>query len=89
MDPAWLKRAYGDRLTFWGGGVDTQKTLSFAAPEDVAAEVEERIRTFAPGGGFVFNPIHNVQNGAPPENIAAAFETAQKAGRYPIGNAIL
>lgn len=85
MDPAWLKQNYGDRLTFWGGGVDTQKTLSFATPEEVAAEVEERIRVFAPGGGFVFNPIHNVQNGAPPENIAAAFETAQQAGRYPIG----
>jgi hypothetical protein len=84
MDAAWLKKTYGDRLTFWGGGVDTQKTLSFATPEEVAGEVAERIRIFAPGGGFVFNPIHNVQNGAPPENIAAAFETAQQTGQYPL-----
>ena len=82
MDPAWLKESFGDRLAFWGGGVDTQKTLAFGTPEDVAAEVEERIRIFAPGGGFVFNPIHNIQAGTPPENIIAAYEAARNADVY-------
>jgi len=84
MDPRWLKETFGDRLTFWGGGVDTQKTLPFGTPEQVAAEVEERIRIFAPGGGYVFNPVHNIQQGTPPENIVAAFDAARAAGRYPV-----
>jgi uroporphyrinogen-III decarboxylase len=85
MDPAWLKGEFGSKLTFWGGGVDTQNTLPFASAEEVAREVAERVRVFAPGGGFVFNPIHNIQQDTPPENIAAAYETARTAGRYPIG----
>lgn len=85
MDPRWLKESFGNRLVFWGGGVDTQKTFPFGTPEQVAAEVEERIRIFAPGGGYVFNPIHNIQQGTPPANILAAFDTAQKVGRYPLG----
>jgi uroporphyrinogen decarboxylase len=64
--------------------VDTQRTLPFASAEQVAAEVRERVRLLAPGGGFVFNPIHNVQQGTPPENIIAAYDTAREAGRYPI-----
>jgi uroporphyrinogen-III decarboxylase len=84
MDPAWLKERFGGRVVFWGGGVDTQRTLPFASPEEVAAEVRERIRILAPGGGFVFNPIHNIQQGTPPENIAAAYEAARAAGVYPI-----
>ena len=85
MDPAWLKRTFGKKIVFWGGGVDTQRTLPFFTPEEVAAQVRERIRLFAPGGGFVFNPIHNVQQGTPPANIAAAYDTARAAGRYPLG----
>jgi hypothetical protein len=84
MDPRWLKETFGDRLTFWGGGVETQSTLPFGTPEDVRAEVAERIRIFAPGGGFVFNPIHNIQPNTPPENIAAAYEAALELGAYPI-----
>jgi len=84
MDPAWLKERFGSRVAFWGGGVDTQRTLPFASPDEVAAEVRERIRILAPGGGFVFNPIHNIQQGTPPENIAAAYEAARAAGVYPI-----
>ncbi len=84
MDPAWLKRQFGGRLVFWGGGVDTQRTLPFGSPEEVQREVEERIRLLAPGGGFVFNTIHNIQQNTPPENIAAAYETARRAGRYPL-----
>jgi hypothetical protein len=84
MDPAWLKREFGKRIAFWGGGVDTQRTLPFALAEEVAAEVRERVRILAPGGGFVFNTIHNVQQGTPPENLIAAYDTAREAGRYPI-----
>ena len=59
MDPRWLKREFGRQIVFWGGGVDTQKTLPFGTPEEVYREVRERIDIFAPGGGFVFNSIHN------------------------------
>ena len=84
MDPAWLKDKFGKKLIFWGGGVDTQKTLPFGTPDEVRKEVTERIKTFAPGGGFIFNPVHNIQYGTPPENIAAAYETAKIVGTYPI-----
>jgi hypothetical protein len=84
MDPAWLKRTFGSRVVFWGGGVDTQRTLPFGTPEQVAAEVRERIRVLAPGGGYIFNPIHNIQQGTPPANIAAAYDTARAAGVYPV-----
>jgi hypothetical protein len=84
MEPAWLKQTYGKKIAFWGGGVDTQRTLPFASAEQVAAQVRERVRLLAPGGGFVFNPVHNVQQGTPPENLLAAFDTAREAGRYPI-----
>jgi hypothetical protein len=75
MDPATLKREYGDRITFWGGGVDTQHTLPFGTPDDVRAEVAERVRIFGAGGGFVFNTIHNVQAGVPVENVMAMYES--------------
>jgi len=84
MDPAWLKREFGGKITFWGGGVDTQRTLPFASAAEVAAEVRERVRLLAPGGGFVFNTIHNVQQGTPPENIVAAYEAARTTGTYPL-----
>jgi len=84
MEPQWLKDSFGDRLTFWGGGVETQSTLPFGTPEDVRAEVAERIRVFAPGGGFVFCPIHNIQPNTPPQNIQAAYEAALEFGTYPI-----
>jgi hypothetical protein len=71
MSPEHLKSSYGDRITFWGGGVDTQKTLPFGTPEQVRAEVRHRCEVFAPGGGFVFNTIHNVQARTPVENIVA------------------
>ena len=85
MDPKWLKESFGDRLTFWGGGVDTQKTLPFGTPDEVRREVSARLQALAPGGGFVFNPVHNVQHGTPPENVVAAYDTAAEAGRYPVG----
>ena len=84
MDPAVLKAQFGDRLTFWGGGVDTQRTLPFGTPDEVRAEVRERLRLFGPGGGFVFNPIHNVQACVPIENLLAMYETVRDYSRYPL-----
>ena len=84
MDPHWLKKEFGGKLTFWGGGVDTQKTLPFGTAEEVRAEVIDRIRILGPGGGFVFNPIHNIQQGTPPENIVAAYDSVLEAGIYPL-----
>ncbi len=85
MDPAELKRRFGKRITFWGGGVDTQHTLPFGTPDDVRRQVRERIETFGPGGGFVFNPIHNVQPLTPVENVLAMMEALQEHGRYALG----
>jgi hypothetical protein len=78
MDPEALKRRYGDRLVFWGGGVDTQKTLPFGTPAQVREEVLRRCEIFAPGGGFVFNSVHNIQSGTPVANIAAMIEAVHE-----------
>jgi hypothetical protein len=75
MDPKGLKERFGDQIVFWGGGVDTQKTLPFGTPEEVRREVRERVEIFGRGGGFVFAGIHNIQAGIPPENLLALFET--------------
>jgi hypothetical protein len=82
MDPRVLKERFGDRVTFWGGGVDTQKTLPFGTPADVRREVAERLSVLAPGGGFVFNPVHNVQAGVPVENLRAMYDTLRERGAY-------
>lgn len=74
MEPNGLKRDFGDRITFWGGGVDTQRTLPFGTPDEVYKEVIERIRIFNKGGGFVFNTIHNIQANTPVENILAMLK---------------
>lgn len=84
MDPAGLKRRFGERITFWGAGVDTQHTLPTGSPADVRAQVRERINTFGPGGGFVFNTIHNVQPQTPIENVLAMYETVRDYGHYPL-----
>ena len=74
MDPQVLKDRFGDRLTFWGGGVDTQKTLPFGTPQEINAEVAERMRIFGKNGGFVWNSIHNVQATIPQENLVALYQ---------------
>lgn len=74
MEPEYLKREFGKYVTFWGGGVNTQKTLPFGTPDEVYAEVTERLRIFGKGGGFVFCPIHNVQAQTPIENLLAMFK---------------
>jgi uroporphyrinogen decarboxylase len=76
MDPARLKRQFGDRLVFWGAACDCQKTLPFGTPDDVAREVRQTVATLAPGGGYVLAGVHNIQAGVPPENVLALFETA-------------
>ncbi len=78
MDPERLKQDFGDRLVFWGGGVDTQKTLPFGTPDEVREQVLRRCEIFAPGGGFVFNSIHNIQAGTPVENIVAMFDAVHE-----------
>jgi hypothetical protein len=84
MDPIALKKTYGDRVTFWGGGIDTQQVLPFGTPEDVREMVKERIRIFGQGGGFVFNTVHNVQARIPVENILALYETVRDHRVYPL-----
>jgi len=77
MEPEGLKAAYGDAITFWGGGVNTQATLPFGTVDEVRAEVRQRCEIFSPNGGFVFNAIHNVQAQTPVENIVAMIETVR------------
>lgn len=83
MDTSRLKQRYGQRLSFWGGGCDTQRVLNQGSPAEVRAEVRRRVADLAPGGGFVFNPVHNVQSGVPAANIVAMFDQARVSGVYP------
>jgi uroporphyrinogen-III decarboxylase len=78
MDPANLKAKFGDQIVFWGGGVDTQQVLPFGTASEVREQVLRRCEVFAPGGGFVFNSIHNVQAGTPTENIVAMIDAVHE-----------
>jgi uroporphyrinogen decarboxylase len=82
MDTKVLKKEFGRDIVFWGGGCDSQTVLPFGTPQEVADEVKRRIDDLAPGGGYVFGPIHNVQTGVPPENVAAMFRAAREYGVY-------
>ncbi len=82
MDTKELKDQFGRDIVFWGGGVDTQHVLPFGKPQEVVDEVKRRIDDLAPGGGFVFAAVHNIQALVPPENIVAAFDTALEYGKY-------
>lgn len=84
MDPKELKREFGKDLTFWGGGCDTQNILPFGTSDDVEKEVKKKIAELAPGGGFVFNQVHNIQPQVPPQNIVTMLEAAYRYGTYPI-----
>ena len=79
MDPVVLKERYGDRLVFWGGGVDTQKVLPFARPDEVEAHVLRQCEILGRDGGFVFNPVHNVQANVPVENVLAMVRGVKRA----------
>ncbi len=78
MDPAELKAKYGSRLVFWGGGIDTQKTLPFGTPAEVREQALRRLEIFAPGGGYVFNAVHNIQAGTPVENVVALLDAVKE-----------
>ena len=80
MDPAGLKRDFGPRLTFWGGGCDTHKVLTFGTPEQVREHVKQQIEILSPGGGFVFQQVHNILANVPPENVIAMLDAARAGG---------
>jgi uroporphyrinogen decarboxylase len=82
-DMADVKARFGDRMVFWGG-IDTQRVLPLGSPEDVEAEVKQRIRELGPGGGFVVAAVHAIQPDVPPENIMAMAEATRKYGTYPL-----
>ena len=77
MNAVCLKEKYGDKIVFWGGGVDTQKTLPFGTSEEVRKQVEERLKIFNKGGGFVFNTTHNIQAKTPIENIISMLDVVK------------
>lgn len=82
MDPATLKAKYGKQLTFWGGAIDTQHVLPTASPAEIREHVRRNVEIWKPGGGYVFNNVHNVQAGIPPENVVALFDAAYEFGFY-------
>jgi uroporphyrinogen decarboxylase len=75
MDAAELKTEFGSELTFWGGGCDTRDVLPNGTPQEVTEHVKQQVGTLRPGGGFVFQQVHNILANVPPENIAAMFDT--------------
>ena len=74
MDPKFLKQTYGDRICFWGGGIDTQRVLQLGTPQQVKNQVNELCEIFGANGGFVFNTVHNLQANVPVENAIALME---------------
>ncbi len=83
MDPALLKKKYGNDLVFWGGGVDTQKVLSFGTPEEVDKQVSKTCEIFSKQGGFIFNSVHNIQATTPIENVIAMFNALRAFNGQP------
>ena len=77
-----LKQEFGEDITFWGGGFNTQNTMAFGSPKQVREEVKRNLEIMAPGGGYVFASVHNITEGTPAENIIAAYQTAYESGRY-------
>lgn len=83
MEPGRLKAEFGDRLVFWGGGIDTQTVLPFGSQDEIRSQVHERVRIFGPGGGFVFSPIHNIQGDVSDERMLSMYEALREVGGYP------
>ena len=84
MDPARIKREFGDQITIWGCACDTHGTLVRGSAEQIREDIRRRVQILAPGGGFVFNQIHNVLGEIPPENVMAMIEAGHEFGTYPI-----
>jgi uroporphyrinogen decarboxylase len=82
MDPAGLKQRFGSQLTFWGGAIDAQHVLPTASPETVREHVRRNLEIWKPQGGYVFNNVHNIQAGVPPENVVAMYDAAYEFGFY-------
>lgn len=82
MEPFQLKKDFGNDIVFWGGGVDTQDILPTGTPEQVKDHIKRNIDALAPGGGFVFNTVHNIQAEVPPQNIVAMIEALREYGKY-------
>ena len=82
MEPKKLKEKFGRQIVFWGGGIDAQHILPFAEPSEVREHVRRNLEIFKPGGGYVFNNVHNIQVGVPAENIVALFDAAYDFGFY-------
>jgi uroporphyrinogen decarboxylase len=82
MDPRALKQQFGKDLTFWGGGCDTHRVLSGGTPDEIRRHVRRQVEILKPGGGCVFQQVHNVLANVPPENIVAMFEAAYSHARY-------
>lgn len=82
MDPVLLKKDFGRSIVFWGGGVDTQKVLPTGTPSVVSENVKRNLEALAPGGGYVFATVHNIQSEVPPQNIIEMWKTLQEYGKY-------
>lgn len=82
MNPLALKEKFGNRLSFWGGAIDSQHLLPFADPETIRREVKKNLDAWKPNGGYVFNNVHNIQAGVPAANIVALFDAAYEFGSY-------
>ncbi|MCF7972812.1 MAG: uroporphyrinogen decarboxylase family protein [Phycisphaerae bacterium] len=82
MEPADLKKTFGKELVFWGGGIDAQHVLPNGTPEQICEHVRQNVTAFKPGGGYIFNNVHNIQGGVSPENILALFDAAYEYGGY-------
>jgi uroporphyrinogen decarboxylase len=78
MQPDYLKKEFGAKCCFWGGGIETVGTLNVGTPEQIRKQVHERLEIFSPGGGFVFNTVHNILPDVPPENIVAMFDAVKE-----------
>lgn len=84
MESDRLKREFGKDIIFWGGGADATRVMTLFSPEKLTEEVKKRISDLAPGGGYIFAPVHNIQYNVPPQNVVAFYEAGYKYGKYPI-----
>jgi uroporphyrinogen decarboxylase len=82
MEPMQLKKDFGKDVVFWGGGIDTQHVLPSGSADDIAAHVQRSLDALAPGGGFVFATVHNIQSEVPPQNIMKMWDTLIQYGKY-------